>query len=136
MLEALLSGVTDPEQLAELSKGKMRAKIPQLTDVIDLYQMHQPDPVTPIDETLGALNELVLEGKVRFLGSSQVDAKQIDEADRVARSCGFARYVSTQTHYKLRPSRGRGRDLADVRTPRGRAPAVLSAGSWVTHGKV
>ena len=71
------------------------------TDVIDLYQHHRPDPDTPIDETLGALNELVVEGKVRFIGSSNYDAAQIEEADRVARERGFARYVSAQNHYSF-----------------------------------
>ncbi len=71
------------------------------TDVIDLYQMHRPDPDTPVDETLGALNELVVEGKVRFIGSSNYDAAQIEEADRVAAERGFARYVSAQNHYSF-----------------------------------
>jgi aryl-alcohol dehydrogenase-like predicted oxidoreductase len=71
------------------------------TDVIDLYQLHRPDPDTPIDETLGALNELVVEGKVRFIGSSNYDVAQLEEADRVARDRGFARYVSAQNHYSL-----------------------------------
>ncbi|HEY8705375.1 MAG TPA: aldo/keto reductase [Gaiellaceae bacterium] len=71
------------------------------TDVIDLYQMHEPDPVTPIDETLSALNELVVEGKVRYIGSSNDDAAQIEEADRVAREHGFARFVSAQNHYSF-----------------------------------
>jgi aryl-alcohol dehydrogenase-like predicted oxidoreductase len=69
--------------------------------VIDLYQMHRPDPDTPVDETLGALNELVVEGKVRFIGSSNYDAAQIEEADRVAAERGFARYVSAQNHYSF-----------------------------------
>lgn len=71
------------------------------TDTIDLYQMHQPDPTTPIEETLGALNELVVEGKVRWIGSSNYDAAQLEEADRVAREQGFARYVSAQNHYSF-----------------------------------
>jgi aryl-alcohol dehydrogenase-like predicted oxidoreductase len=71
------------------------------TDVIDLYQHHRPDPDTPIDETLGALNELVVEGKVRYIGSSNYDAAQIEEADRVARERGFARFVSAQNHYSF-----------------------------------
>jgi aryl-alcohol dehydrogenase-like predicted oxidoreductase len=70
-------------------------------DTIDLYQMHRPDPETPIDETLGALNELVQEGKVRFIGSSNYSAEQLDEADRVARERGFARYVSAQNQYSF-----------------------------------
>src|SRR3954471_22922247 len=55
------------------------------TDVIDVYQMHEPDEGTPIDETLGALHELVQEGKVRYIGSSNYSAQQIDEADHTAR---------------------------------------------------
>ena len=70
-------------------------------DVIDLYQMHEPDERTPIEETLGALNELVEEGKVRFIGSSNYDARQIEEADRVARERGVARFVSAQNRYSL-----------------------------------
>src|SRR3954468_425083 len=71
------------------------------TDVIDVYQMHEPDPSTPIEETLGALEELVREGKVRFIGSSNYDAAQMEEADRVARERGGARVVSAQNHYSF-----------------------------------
>jgi len=71
------------------------------TDVIDLYQMHQPDSSTPIVETLGALDELVAEGKVRFIGSSNFSAEQIEAAEKVARDAGIARFVSVQNHYSL-----------------------------------
>jgi len=71
------------------------------TDVIDLYQLHRPDSTTPIEETLEALNELVVEGKVRFIGSSNFDAAMIEEADRIARERGFARFVSAQNHYSF-----------------------------------
>ena len=71
------------------------------TETIDVYQMHEPDPGTPIEETLGTLNELVEEGKVRFIGSSNFSAEQIEEADRVARERGFARFVSAQNHYSF-----------------------------------
>src|SRR3954453_2318216 len=71
------------------------------TDVIDVYQIHDPDPSTPIDETLGALHELVQEGKVRHIGSSNYSAVQIEEADRVARARGLTRFVSAQNHYSL-----------------------------------
>jgi aryl-alcohol dehydrogenase-like predicted oxidoreductase len=70
-------------------------------DTIDLYQMHEPDPRTPVEETLGVLNELVDEGKVRFLGSSNYSAGQIEEADRAARKGGLARFVSAQNRYSL-----------------------------------
>ena len=71
------------------------------TDVIDIYQMHEPDPVTPIVETLGALNDLVHEGKVRWIGSSNFSADQIEAAEEVSRGAGFHRFVSVQNHYSL-----------------------------------
>jgi aryl-alcohol dehydrogenase-like predicted oxidoreductase len=71
------------------------------TDVIDLYQYHRPDGVTPIAETLGTLDELVAEGKVRAIGSSNMSADQVREADRVARDLGLARFVSAQNNYNL-----------------------------------
>ena len=71
------------------------------TDVIDVYQMHEPDPTTPIDETLAALHELVQAGTVRHIGSSNYSAAQIEEADRVARERGLTRFVSAQNHYSL-----------------------------------
>jgi aryl-alcohol dehydrogenase-like predicted oxidoreductase len=71
------------------------------TDVIDVYQMHEPDPVTPIAETLGALTDLVHDGKVRWIGSSNFSAEQIEAAEEVARGAGFHRFVSVQNHYSL-----------------------------------
>jgi aryl-alcohol dehydrogenase-like predicted oxidoreductase len=71
------------------------------TDVIDVYQLHEPDPVTPIEETLGALNDLVHEGKVRWIGSSNFSAEQIEAAEEVARGAGFHRFVSVQNEYSL-----------------------------------
>jgi len=70
-------------------------------DAIDVYQMHEPDSQTPIAETLAALHELVQEGTVRHIGSSNFSAAQIEEADRVARERGLARFVSAQNHYSL-----------------------------------
>ena len=71
------------------------------TETIDLYQMHEPDPETPVEETLGALSELVAEGKVRYVGSSNYSAGQIEEADRLARERGLVRFVAVQNHYSL-----------------------------------
>ena len=70
-------------------------------EAIDVYQMHQPDTHTPIEETLAALNELIEEGTVRFIGSSNFSAEQIEQADRVARERGYARFVSAQNDYSL-----------------------------------
>ncbi len=70
------------------------------TDYIDLYQMHQPDPETPIADTLGALNELVKEGKVREIGCSNFSAAQLREAAEAAPPDG-ARFRSVQNQYSL-----------------------------------
>ncbi|GAA4368231.1 aldo/keto reductase [Agromyces bauzanensis] len=71
------------------------------TDWIDLYQLHTPDPGTPIDETLAALDDLVREGKVRYLGHSNLVGWQLAEADLVARELGTARFISAQNEYSL-----------------------------------
>ncbi|WP_256794788.1 aldo/keto reductase [Terrabacter sp. Ter38] len=71
------------------------------TDWIDLYQLHRPDPQTPIDETLAALDELVREGKVRYLGSSNFTGWQVVDADWTARAAGTSRFVSAQNEYSL-----------------------------------
>lgn len=71
------------------------------TDWIDLYQMHRPDPQTPIEETLAALAELVREGKVRYLGSSNFTGWQVVDADWTARAAGTERFVSAQNEYSL-----------------------------------
>jgi len=71
------------------------------TEVVDLYQYHLPDGVTPIEETLGALDELVQQGKVRYIGCSNFSAAQVEEADRVARDNGLTRFVSVQNEYSL-----------------------------------
>ena len=71
------------------------------TDRIDLYQLHAPDPRTPVAETLGALDELVREGTVREIGCSNFSADQVAEADSAARATDGARFVSVQNHYNL-----------------------------------
>jgi aryl-alcohol dehydrogenase-like predicted oxidoreductase len=71
------------------------------TDWVDLYQLHTPDPVTPIEETLAALHELVVEGKVRYLGSSNFTGWQVVDADWVARTAGSTPMVSAQNEYSL-----------------------------------
>ncbi|SCL63316.1 aldo/keto reductase [Micromonospora yangpuensis] len=71
------------------------------TDHIDLYQMHQPDPGTPIEETLAALDDLVRAGKVRYLGNSNFTGWQIADADWTARTGGMTPFISAQNHYSL-----------------------------------
>jgi aryl-alcohol dehydrogenase-like predicted oxidoreductase len=70
-------------------------------ETIDLYQQHTPDPSVPIAETLGALDELVREGKVRAIGNSNFSASQLTEADEEATRLDTARFVSAQNHYSL-----------------------------------
>src|SRR5918997_2463569 len=71
------------------------------TDYIDLYQMHEPDPATPIEETLAALDDLVRAGKVRYLGNSNFAGWQIADADWTARAGHLTRFVSAQNRYSL-----------------------------------
>lgn len=71
------------------------------TDYIDLYQFHTPDPLTPIAETLTALDDLVTAGKVRYLGHSNRAGWQIAEAEFTARATGTAPFISSQNHYNL-----------------------------------
>ena len=70
-------------------------------DWIDLYQYHQPDGITPIGDTLSALDELIGEGLVRAIGCSNFSAAQLEEADLVAREQGIARFVTLQNQYSL-----------------------------------
>ena len=71
------------------------------TDWIDLYQLHRPDPQTPVEETLGALDDLVHEGKIRYVGHSNFSGFQTAHAEWVARTCGFERFISAQNEYSL-----------------------------------
>jgi aryl-alcohol dehydrogenase-like predicted oxidoreductase len=71
------------------------------TDYIDLYQIHTPDPATPIEETLAALGELVARGMVRYLGHSNFSGWRLAEAAGAARQLGTAGFVSAQNHWSL-----------------------------------
>ncbi len=71
------------------------------TDRIDLYQLHTPDPATPIEETLEALDELVREGKVRAIGHSNLDGAAVRAADDAATALGTVRFASAQNEYSL-----------------------------------
>jgi aryl-alcohol dehydrogenase-like predicted oxidoreductase len=71
------------------------------TEYIDLYQMHSPDPETPIEETLGTLNDLIREGKVRYIGSSNFKGWQIADAAGVAHEHHWNPFITAQNHYSL-----------------------------------
>jgi len=95
----------DPNQFGNSRRWIVReveASLKRLnTDWIDLYQIHRPEPDTDIDETLGALSDLVHQGKVRYIGSSTFPPSQIVEAQWVARDRGRERFVCEQPPYSL-----------------------------------
>ena len=101
-----LKGANGPDWGARGSRRYIRTAVERSlrrlgTDWIDLYQIHYPDPETPIEETLSALTDLVREGKVRYIGCSNFAAWQVVDADWTARSAGLERFVSAQNHYSL-----------------------------------
>ncbi len=71
------------------------------TDWIDLYQIHMPDPLTPMEETLRTLDDLVQSGKVRYVGCSNHKAWQVTEAKWISRRDGIERFISCQDEYSL-----------------------------------
>ena len=87
-----------PAYLRRAVEGSLRRL---RTDYLDLYQIHQPDPETPIADTLGALSELIQEGHVRYLGLSNFSAEGIAEAQREAERLGVPGFVSSQDEYSL-----------------------------------
>lgn len=103
------------------------------TDYIDLYQMHRPDEHTDIEETLGALTDLVRAGKVRYIGSSTFQPSQVVEAQWVARERGTARFVTEQPPYSML-TRGIEADLLPTTQRHGMGTLVWSplAGGWLS----
>jgi aryl-alcohol dehydrogenase-like predicted oxidoreductase len=71
------------------------------TDWIDLYQFHRPDPATPIEETLRALNDLIAQGKVRYVGCSNMAAWSVVDAQWTAELRGFSHFICAQDEYSL-----------------------------------
>jgi aryl-alcohol dehydrogenase-like predicted oxidoreductase len=101
-----MQGANGPDWGARASRRYVRraveASLRRLgTDHIDLYQLHQPDLVTPVQETLEALTELVAEGKVRYLGCSNFSAWEVVDAHWTAASSGLRPFVSAQNEYSL-----------------------------------
>ncbi len=87
-----------PAWIAKAVDGSLRRLA---VDHIDLYQLHRPDPDVPIAETLGALHELVVDGKVRAIGHSNFTGPMIDDAADAALSAGTTPFASAQNHYNL-----------------------------------
>src|SRR3712207_5423160 len=103
------------------------------TDWIDLYQIHRPSPDTDIEETLGALDDLVRQGKVRYIGSSTFPAPQIVEAQWVARERNLTRFVCEQPSYSIL-ARGVEADVLPTcqRYSMGVIPCSPLAGGWLS----
>ncbi|MEJ3404552.1 aldo/keto reductase [Rathayibacter sp. YIM 133350] len=101
-----MGGLNGPDWDARGSRRYIRLAVESSlrrlqTEWIDLYQLHRPDPRTPIEETLAALDELVQEGKVRYIGSSNLAGWQIAEAELVAELRGRTHFISSQNEYSL-----------------------------------
>ena len=95
--EGRLNGASRGYIMSEVEASLRRLK----TDWIDLYQLHRPDPLTPIEETLGALDDLVRQGKVRYIGCSNLAAWQVAVAQSTARQQRLTGFVSCQDQYSL-----------------------------------
>ena len=101
-----LRGANGPDWNARGSRRYIRRAVERSlrrlgTDHIDLYQLHKPDPNTPMEETLAALTELVRDGLVRYIGSSNLSGWQIADADWIARTNGTERFISAQNLYSF-----------------------------------
>jgi len=101
-----LSGAVGPDWGARASRRYIRKAVERSlrrlqTDYIDLYMLHRPDGVTPLEETLTALTELVREGKVRYIASSKLPAWRIVESEWLAKTKGLERFVAAENHYSL-----------------------------------
>ena len=103
------------------------------TDYIDLYQVHRPSATTDVEETLGALTDLVRQGKVRYIGSSSYPASQIVEAQWVSRERNLARFVTEQPPYSILV-RGIEEDVLPTAQRYGMGTLVYSplSGGWLT----
>jgi aryl-alcohol dehydrogenase-like predicted oxidoreductase len=101
-----MSGSNGPDWNARGSRRYIRlaveASLRRLqTDWIDLYQLHHPDPNTPIEETLSTLDDLIAEGKIRYIGHSNLAGWQIAEAEFTATLHGHPKFISAQNEYSL-----------------------------------
>jgi 1-deoxyxylulose-5-phosphate synthase len=101
-----MQGGNGPDFGARGARGYVRRAVESSlrrlgTDWIDLYQLHRPDPATPVEETLSALDSLVTEGKIRYVGHCNLAAWQVADAAWAARHFGLAAPISAQNHYSL-----------------------------------
>jgi aryl-alcohol dehydrogenase-like predicted oxidoreductase len=123
------SGGSRKRIMQEVENSLRRLK----TDYIDLYQVHRPSATTDVEETLGALTDLVRQGKVRYIGSSSCPASQIVEAQWVSRERSLARFVTEQPPYSILV-RGIEEDVLPTVQRYGMGTLVYSplSGGWLT----
>jgi aryl-alcohol dehydrogenase-like predicted oxidoreductase len=123
------SGLAAERIVSELEQSLSRLQ----TDHVDLYLTHQPDPETPIEETLRALDELVQAGKVRAIGASNVDGAQLEQALETSERLGLARFEWVQNEYSLL-ERASEEDVLPIceREQLGFTPFSPLAGGWLT----
>ncbi len=118
---------------SEAGRNPYDRQLSDLVDWIDLYQIHRPDPQTDYDETLGALTDLVQQGKVRYIGSSSFNAGQIVEAQWTARDRNLQRFRTEQPPYSLLV---RGIELDVLPTAQRHGMGILTysplAGGWLS----
>jgi aryl-alcohol dehydrogenase-like predicted oxidoreductase len=101
-----LSGAVGPDWGVRASRRYIRKAVERSlrrlqTDYIDLYMLHRTDGITPLEETLTALTELVREGKVRYIASSKLPAWRIVESEWIAKTRGLERFIAAENHYSL-----------------------------------
>jgi aryl-alcohol dehydrogenase-like predicted oxidoreductase len=130
-------GTDDPNMRGGSRRWVIRAVEDSLrrlsTDYLDLYQVHRPSPDTDVEETLGALSDLVHQGKVRYLGSSSYSGSQIVEAQWVSRERNLQRFVTEQPPYSLLV-RGIEEDVLPTVRRHGMGTLTYSplAGGWLS----
>ena len=128
-------GPQPPRRLAAVDRPGVENSLRRLgTDWIDLYQVHRPDPAIDVDETLGALTDLVQQGKVRYIGSSSYSGAQIVEAQWTARERNLQRFRTEQPPVLAARPRHRARRAADRPTSRHGHPHLQPAVRRVAVG--
>ena len=105
ILATKFGGPTQPNNATASRQNMMRSVEASLralqTDYIDVYQLHYPDPATPIEETLVAMNDLIRQGKVRYIGCSNFTGYMVADAHWIAKTRGLDQFVSVQNEWSL-----------------------------------
>ena len=128
----MVEGVTRRNASRRYILSAVEASLRRLkTDWIDLYQLHFPDPFTPMDETLSTLDDLMRQGKVRYIGCSNLPAWQIADAQWIARDRGLNAFISAQDEYSLVARHIESEELPALEIPRREPIKFRKAGEKV-----